>query len=160
MDFGDGYSSEEEFFNDTMVKLIALDALDSDDIDSDDGFKVFDATRRCHPGGAGTPRPDRAAPRPWIPGLDGEPDCRRHFGMDGEWGRIFFKPGLVLLPDSLAWDDFREKFRVPFPMFNWILDAVKESGKFSYQVPENGGNDPQPLCMKLVAYMRYLAIGA
>jgi hypothetical protein len=27
-------------------------------------------------------------------------------------------------------------------MFNWILDDAKESGRFPYQVLENGGNDP------------------
>ena len=73
---------------------------DSSDSDSEDGFRVFDDVRLCHAGGAGTPRPDRAAPRPFLSSTNGEPDIRRHFGIDGEWGRVFFKPELI--PTSLG----------------------------------------------------------
>ena len=120
MDMNDGYSSEDDFFNNLMVKITTLDVLD-DDIESDteDGFKIFDGARRCFSGGVGSSRPDRQPPRPFITGVNGESDSRRHFGMYGEWGRIFFKP--VLLPGSLAWDDFRVKFRTPLPLFNYIL---------------------------------------
>ena len=31
---------------------------------------------------------------------------------------------------------------------------------FPYETPESGGNDPQPLCLKIAAYLRYLATGA
>jgi hypothetical protein len=123
-----------------MVKIHALDALDNDDIDSDDGFKDFDAARCCYHGGAGTSRLDRSAPRPWIFTSNWESEARRHFGMDGEWGRIFFRPGQVLLPTSLAWDDFRNKFRTPFPMFNLILERTRESGKFAFEAPATGGH--------------------
>ncbi len=134
MNFSDGYSSEEECFNDIMMKIHALDALDSDDSDSnDDGLKIFDETRSCHPGGARAVRFERNAPRPFIPSLNGEPDERRHFGMEGEWGRVFFRPGLVLLPESLACDDFRNKFWTPIPMFKWILECTKESKKFPFE---------------------------
>ncbi len=63
----------------------------------------------------------------------------------------------LFLVVSLAWDDFREKFRVPVPLFNWILHAAKESGKFPNETPKSGGHDPQPLCLKIAAYFRYLA---
>ena len=70
--------------------------------------------------------------------MNGLPAIRIHFGMDGEWGRFFFNPDAPPIPGSLAWDDFREKFRVPFPLFKWILHAAKESGKFPYETPESG----------------------
>jgi len=156
MDMNDGYSSEDDYFNNLIVKITALDALDDDnESDTEDGFMIFDGARRCFLGGAGTSRPDRQAPRPFITGVDGESDIRRHFGMDGEWGRIFFIP--VVLPGSLAWDDFRLKFRTPLPLFNYILECTKESGKFPFEAPPTGGHEPQPLCLKLAAYLRYLA---
>jgi hypothetical protein len=151
-----GYSSEDDVFNNLMVKIISLDALDDDsDNDTEDGFKVFDGTRRCFSSGTGTSRPNRSAPRPFIPGGNGEPEIRRHFGMDGEWGRIFFKH--EVLPGSLAWGDFRMKFRTPLSMFNYILVCSKESGKYPFESPLNGGHEPHPLCLKLAAYIRYLA---
>ncbi len=155
MDMNDGYSSEDDHFSNLIVKISALDALDDDsEIDTEDGFRVFDGACRlaC---GAGTSRPDRSAPRPFHPGENGEPDIRRHFGMDGEWGRIFFKP--VVLPCSLAWDDFRVKFRTPFLLFHYILQCTKESGKFPYEGNPSKWHEPQKICLKLAAYMRYLA---
>ena len=91
MDHDNGYSPEKEFYEKIMMKIIALDELDeSSDDDSEDGFKIFDDARATHAGSAGTARFDRAAPRPFIPAANGVTEVRRHFGMDGEWGRIFF----------------------------------------------------------------------
>ncbi len=96
------------------------------------------------------------APRPFIPGGNGEPESRRLFGMDFEWGRIFLKH--EVLPGSLAWDDFLMKIRTPLPLFKYILECTtKESGKFPFEGPPNGGHESHPLCMKLAAYLRYLA---
>jgi len=75
-------------------------------------------------------------------------------------GTIFFYPDALPILGSLAWDDFREKFRVPVHLFKWILHVAKESGKFPYETPESGGSDQQPLCLKIAAYFRYLATGA
>ncbi len=75
--------------------------------------------------------------------------------MLGEWDRIFFQ--LVVLPGSLAWDDFRVKFRTPLPLFNYVLECTKESVKFPSERNPNGGHEPHPLCLTLDAYLRYLA---
>ncbi len=158
MDMNNGSSSDDEFFANMIVKITAVDALEDDsDSDTEVGFRVFEGARKFA-GGAGTPRPNRSAPRPFIPAANGQPQIRRHFGMAGEWGRIFFTP--VVLPGSLAWDEFRSKFRTPLPLFNYILECTKESGKFPFERPPTGGNEPQPLCLKLAAYLRYLATGA
>jgi hypothetical protein len=128
MDINDGYNSEDDYFNNLIVKITALDVLDDDiESDTDDSFMVFDGVRRLADG-AGTSHPDRSTPRPFLPGENGESDIRRHFEMDGEWGRIFFKP--VVLQGSLAWDDFHVKFLTHFPLFNYITECTKESGKF------------------------------
>ena len=42
--------------------------------------------------GARASRIDRAAPRPYLPSINGGPASRRHFGMDVEWGRVYFNP--------------------------------------------------------------------
>jgi hypothetical protein len=71
----DGYSSEDDFFNNVMVKIITLDALDDDsESDTEDGIMIFDGDRRCFSGGTGTSRPDRQAPRPFITRVNGESD--------------------------------------------------------------------------------------
>ncbi len=46
------------------------------------------------------------------------------------------------------------------PMFNWILECTKKYGKFPFEAPVKGGHEPQPLCLKLAAYFRYLATRA
>ena len=117
MDYDNGYSSEEEFYEKIMMKIFALDALDeSSDEDAEDGFKIFDDARDTHAAGAGNARLDRAAPRPFIPAANGLPEDGRHFGMDGKWGRFFLTPAVA--PSSFAWDDFIDKFCMPLPMFN------------------------------------------
>jgi hypothetical protein len=139
--------------------LSDLDALDkSSDDDNEDGFRIFDDARDTHAGGDGTARLDRAALRTFIHAANGFPEVRRRFGMDGEWGRIYFIPAAA--PGSLAWDDFIDKFRVPLPMFNWIMQCTKDSGKFPFEAPPTRGHEPQPLCLKLAAYFRYLATSA
>ncbi len=45
-------------------------------------------------------------------------------------------------------------------MFNWIVECTKESINFPFEAPPNGGQEPQPLCLKIAAYLRYLARGA
>jgi hypothetical protein len=156
MDMNDVYSSENDLFNNLMVKITSLDALDDDsESDAEDGFKVFDNTPRCFSGGARTSRPNRSGPRPFIPSGNRESQCRRNFGMDGEWGRIFFK--LEVFPGSLAWDDFRVKFCTPLPLINYILEWTKESGKFSHEGSSTRGYESHMLCLQLSAYLRYHA---
>ncbi len=76
-------SSNEDFMDDVFMKLAYLEGVNEDN-DDDDFFQVFDDFRCCLPGGAGTSRIDRASPRPFIPSINGLPEVRIHFGMDGE----------------------------------------------------------------------------
>jgi hypothetical protein len=103
---------------------------------------------------------DRAAPRPYLPSINGGPATRRHFGMDGEWGRVYFNPQAPPRPGDRAWEDFRDKFRLPLPMFNWVLRCAREDGRFPFDPPPNGGHDPTPMCLKVAAFFRWLAVGA
>jgi len=60
MDMNDMNSSDDVFFNNLMVKITTLDALDDDsESDTEDGFLIFDGARRCFSCGARTSRPDR-----------------------------------------------------------------------------------------------------
>ncbi len=87
----DGNSSEDDYWNELLVKMIGLDELDDDnESDTEDGFRVFDGDRQCFLGGEGTSRPNCLPPRPFITGENGEADCRRHFGMEGRMGSHFF----------------------------------------------------------------------
>ncbi len=117
MENPNNYSSNEEFIDDLFMKVAYLEAV-SDESDDEDFFQVNDHPRLCLPDGDVTSRVDRAAPRPFLPSVNGLLAIRIHFGMDGEWGRFYFLPDAPPIPGSLAWDDFRENFRVPVPLFN------------------------------------------
>ena len=100
-------------------------------------LQAFCRARQCFPCGARTSRPNRLPYRPFIPGENRESDRRRHFGIDGEWGRIFFQP--IGLPGSLAWDDFCVKFRTPLPLFTTSLIAQKSLASFLLREIERRG---------------------
>eukprot|EP00873_Tetraselmis_striata_P020998 jgi/Tetstr1/441262/TSEL_029513.t1 len=63
------------------------------------------------------------------------------------------------LEGSLAWDEFRFKFRVPWPMFNWLLQQTRASKLFPDETLKKAGNPPAPLGLKLAAALRMLALG-
>ncbi len=77
----DGNSSENDYWNELLVKMIGLDELDDhSESDTEDGFGVFDGDRQCFPSGAGTSRPNRSPPvlsslarmgRPTVAGILG-----------------------------------------------------------------------------------------
>eukprot|EP00873_Tetraselmis_striata_P012541 jgi/Tetstr1/432805/TSEL_022157.t1 len=48
------------------------------------------------------------------------------------------------LEGSLAWDEFRFKFRVPWPMFNWLLQRTRASKHFPDETLKKDGNPPAP----------------
>jgi hypothetical protein len=75
------------------------------------------------PGGVGTCRMDRVAPRPYLPSINGRLTTRRHLGIDGEWSLVYFNPQAPPRLGDRAWEDFRDKFRLPLPMLNWVKDG-------------------------------------
>jgi hypothetical protein len=79
-------------------------------------------------------------------------DIRRHFGKDVEWCRIYFNLVAPPRPGSLAWDTFREKFCLPFPMFKWTMEFAREDGRFPFDPPPSGGHDPTPMCLKVAGF--------
>ena len=152
-------SSEEEFFEEFFLPLIWDEAVGSDS-EAEDGVATAAHRRVCRPGGAGTIRDNRSLPRPFLPSVNGEPAQRRHFGMASEWGRRFFNPVAPPRPGELAWDIFNENFRIPLPIFNWILACAREDGRFPFEAPPNGGHEPTPMCLKVAAFFRWLAVGS
>ncbi len=146
-------SSEEEFFEEFFLPIIGAETLESTSDDEDDGqWWTNGRRRRCLTSGAGTNRENRARPRPFISADNGGVDIRRHSGMDAKRGRIYFNLVAPPRPGSLAWDTFREKFRLPFPMFNWIIECAREDGRFPFDSPPSRGHDPTPMCLKVAVF--------
>ena len=109
-------------------------------------------------GGRGTGRPNRAPPRPFHDNPDAPPNNkRRRDHWSSPWAKRFLlnRP----LPGSLAWDEFRRKFRTPYPMFAWLLSEARASAKFPDETIRKAGQQPAPLGLQLAACLRYLAIG-
>ncbi len=53
MDMKDGYISEDDFFNNLLVKITSLNALDENsESDTEEGFGVFGNAHRCFSSGA------------------------------------------------------------------------------------------------------------
>ncbi len=57
-------------------------------------------------------------------------------------------------------DRFNEIFRILLPNFIWILACAREDGRFPLEAHPNGGHDPTPMCLKVAAFFRWLAVGA
>ena len=84
-------SSDEEYFEEFFLPSTVNDAVDSSS--SSDDVDPWVSHRRIRlPCGARTCRMDHVAPRPYLPSINGGPATRRHLGMDGEWGRVYFNP--------------------------------------------------------------------
>eukprot|EP00873_Tetraselmis_striata_P044544 jgi/Tetstr1/464808/TSEL_009547.t1 len=126
----------------------------------DDGGVEFDPAWYSEPGqgdgcrkqgGPGVKRPDRLPPRPWQ-GLseDGRhEEKRRRPHLNSPWDQRYIVapprgPAGGHMP-SLAWDEFRFKFRTPYPMFSWLL---QESRKVSMFLDETLRKDPMFTAMQ------------
>lgn len=155
--------SDEEFFDEILLKVAILEATEDDAPQQDPNAQVqiYDVQRTTRPGGAGTGRPDRAAPNAYLVDIQGNVISRRHFGIESPWGRLYFNPISPPRPGIGTWAMFRRKFRTPWPLFQMILDDCFQDGRFGNdEQPANGGHQPTPLCLKIAAYFRYLATGA
>ncbi len=151
--------SDEDFFEEFFSPSIVGASFDSSSSDNDVDPCVSHPCI-CLPCGAGATRMDRVTPRPYLPSIDVGPETRRHFGMDGRSGREYFNLSAPPRLGERAWEDFRYKFRLPLPMFNWILRCAKEDGRFPFHRPLRGGHDPASMCLKAAAFFRWLAVGA
>lgn len=144
----------------TTSQIVLQDLISSSDSDSaeDDAPIEGPRARTTFPGGRGTGRPLRQAPRAYLEDQDGNVVSRRHPGKGAPWwGRFFQSP---LRPGSLQWDNFRTYFRTPKPLFDMILRDCRSDGRFSEEAPANGGHKPGPLELKIAAYLRWLSTGA
>ena len=62
-------------------------------------------------------------------------------------------------PESVIGKEFRAKFRVPYSMFEEIVQATRDSGLFPDELESKSGQKPHPLAMKVMACFRRLALG-
>ncbi len=57
-------------------------------------------------------------------------------------------------PKSAIGKEFRAKFRIPYTMFEEILQATRDSGLFPNDLVKEGGTRPHPLSLKVMAALR------
>ena len=60
---------------------------------------------------------------------------------------------------EMAWDEFRFKFRTPWPVFTYILSETRRSGYFPDETVPSVGRRPHPLGLKVSAALRYCTLG-
>ena len=75
---------------------------------------------------------------------------------DCEWWRLVTRLRSET-PRDADQRTFRRRFRVPFEVFQELLDAAKSSGEFDSRAV--GGHRPVPLELKLMGVLRYNAVG-
>mmetsp|Transcript_17776 Transcript_17776/g.49750 ORF Transcript_17776/g.49750 Transcript_17776/m.49750 type:complete len:116 (+) Transcript_17776:1603-1950(+) len=68
--------------------------------------------------------------------------CRRDHREAQWWKRYIGNPPRH---GSLAWGEFQFKFRVPWPLFNRLLDLSTTSGIFPDEMAREVGRQPAPL---------------
>ncbi len=144
-------SSDEDdgiFFN-MFASLLRLD-------DSDEDVDVQPA-RAVMLGGGGTGRPFRKKPRKFDEGGLTPEEQRRRDHLQSPWSTRYFTA--PLRPSSLAFDSFRQKFRVPYPMFNWLVGEAIASAKFPDELIRKRGRPPAPLNLQIAAALRFIATG-
>eukprot|EP00873_Tetraselmis_striata_P033639 jgi/Tetstr1/453903/TSEL_040822.t1 len=161
-------AEEEETANDLSRRLCSILLMGAPDLqwgDPDDDFDPMDyfvvpedgGGRRQ--GGRGTARgPLEVARRPYQEASeDGSREEKRQRDFyNGKWYTRYLSG---MRQGSLAWDEFRFKFRVPWPMFNWLLQRTRASKLFPDETLKKAGNPPAPLGLKLAAALRMLALG-
>ena len=119
---------------------------------------VDDSGPSALPGGAGTGRPNRKKPRKYKEDAATPALQRRRDHNASPWADRYFNAPLRV--GSLSFDTFRQKFRVPYPMFNWILREARASQKFPDELVVKEGRVPAPLSLQIAAALRYLATGS
>ena len=144
-----GYSSSSSSDPDDVIyRRMFLDT----EACTDDAETVDDSSPRVQ-GGAGQGRPHRKRPRKFDEAGSTPMQQRRRNHAESPWAVRFFREPLT--PGSLAWDAFRAKLRVPYPMFQWILSEARASGKFPAETVIKKGCVAAPLALQIVAALRY-----
>eukprot|EP00873_Tetraselmis_striata_P008303 jgi/Tetstr1/428567/TSEL_018561.t1 len=161
-------AEEEEAANDLSRRLCSILLLGApdlqwgdpdDDFDPMDYFVVLEDGGRRRQGGRGTSRgPLEVARRPYQEAYeDGSREEKRQRDFyNGKWYTRYMSG---MRQGSLAWDEIRFKFRVPWPMFNWLLQRTRASKLFPDETLKKAGNPPAPLGLKPAAALRMLALG-
>ena len=128
----------------------------ADDEEAEDFFNYGGSGRRQ--GGLGTGRPAAAPRRPYKAATTegGAAQHTRQYTNSYWWRRYLETPPQ---PCSLEWSEFRKKFRVPYPMFEELVERTRNSGLFPNELARKRGRPPAPLALKVAAALRYLALG-
>ena len=64
-------------------------------------------------------------------------------------------------PTSVLYREFTRQFRIPFPLFNELVEMTRNSGMFKdHDIKGVKGPKPHPLPLKILAALRFLATGA
>ncbi len=121
----------------------------------------------------------RRGGRPRRPRYGTEDDQARWFGgqrftgaarWSRDWRKSYWWTDYVEHPavneaGTFLYDEFRATFRIPKPMFDDMLQNMRDSGEFTDTPGHHGvgrrgvGRPPAPLTLKLMAALRLLAIG-
>ena len=62
-------------------------------------------------------------------------------------------------PTTVIGEEFEHKFRMPYKTFEQIVEETRKSGLFSDEVARKRGPKAHPLCLKVMAALRRLALG-
>ena len=79
-----------------------------------------------------------------------------------DWKTSYFWQRFLVSPPregQMAWDEFRLKFRTPWPVFNYIVAETRRGGVFPDELIVKKGRKPFPLGLKVAYALRYLALG-
>ena len=131
----------------------------------DDNFRPMDyftwlgtGIRRQGGLGVSRPRTNHGGPRrEYAPGAPTKIARRVR-----DWKTSYFWQRFMVSPPregQLAWDEFRLKFRTPWPVFNYIVAETRRVGIFPDETVRKQGRKPFPLGLKVAAALRYLALG-
>ena len=118
--------------------------------------------RRCirwpQEGKSTSPRP-RKEKRPRNHWLTGMAKWRRSGDKEVQWWD-YLRPDVRGDPSVLLHQEFRQKFRVTYTVFDRIVDALKGSGLVQDPRVPKPGPPPIPAEMKVLHILRMLAVGA
>jgi hypothetical protein len=143
-------SSDDE---DGVFRNMSVALLTSDEAENE----MAEEPRQMLLGGAGTRRSERKKPHMFNEAGANYTEQRRRKHLPSPWSIRFFTNPLA--PCSLDFDAFRQKFRLPYPLFSLIVREARLCGLFPGETIQNRGHVPAPLHLQIVASLRYLATG-
>ena len=105
------------------------------------------------------PRRARAAARSRYPTLQGMMKWRRDWETSS-WAKDFRGAEVRRNVGSLLHDDFRDRFRVSFSIFDEIVEAFRASGLVADEKNPKQGPPPIPVDLKVMHCLRMMAKGS